>query len=61
MFPQQGKGVKLHFARITYDKKGKYTCVAKNAVGKSTFDVKIIFEGKLGILITRLVGLSPAN
>jgi hypothetical protein len=46
LFPERGKGTRLHFIKITYDKKGKYTCLARNSVGMASFDVKIIFKGK---------------
>ena len=46
LFPERGKGMRLHFTNITYERRGKYTCVARNSVGMASFDVKIIFEGK---------------
>ena len=49
LFPERGKGTRLHFKNITYEKKGKYTCIAKNAVGMASFDVKVIFKGTLRI------------
>ncbi|CAB4014272.1 basement membrane-specific heparan sulfate proteoglycan core -like, partial [Paramuricea clavata] len=44
LFPERGKGTRLHFTKITYDRKGKYTCLARNSVGMASFDVKIIFK-----------------
>ena len=49
MFPERGKGMRLRFTKITYDRKGKYKCVARNSVGMASFDVKIIFAGKAGL------------
>ena len=51
LFPKRGKGRKLHFINMTYDRKGRYTCVARNAVGMASVDVKIIFKGKEAIHI----------
>jgi hypothetical protein len=51
LFPERGKGTRLHFTKITYDRKGKYTCLARNSVGMASFYVKIIFKGKTGIYI----------
>ena len=44
LFLKRGKEISLHFTRMTYDKKGMYTCVARNSVGMASFDVKIIFK-----------------
>ncbi|CAB4000068.1 RNA-directed DNA polymerase from mobile element jockey [Paramuricea clavata] len=41
---KRGKGTRLHFTKITYNKKGKYKCLARNSVGMASFDVKIIFK-----------------
>ena len=49
LFPERGKGLRLHFTNITYDRKGKYSCVATNSVGKASFDAKVIFQGKTGL------------
>jgi hypothetical protein len=46
LFLKREKGMKLHFTKTTYDRKGKYTCVARNSVGMASFDVKIIFKGR---------------
>ena len=46
LFPERGKGMRLHFTNITYERRGKYTCVARNSVGMASYDVKIIFKGK---------------
>ena len=43
LFPKRGKGMRLHFRKMTYDEKGRYTCVARNSVGMASFAVKIIF------------------
>ena len=48
-FLKRGKEISLHFTKITYDKKGMYTCVARNSVGMASFDAKIIFKGKIEI------------
>ncbi|XP_028409228.1 hemicentin-1-like [Dendronephthya gigantea] len=44
LFPERGKGMSLELKKITYERKGKYTCVARNSVGTATLDVKIIIK-----------------
>ncbi|XP_028409229.1 hemicentin-2-like [Dendronephthya gigantea] len=44
LFPERGKGMSLELKKITYERKGKYTCVARNSVGNATFRVEIIFK-----------------
>ena len=44
-FPERGKGMSLELKKITYEKKGKYTCVAKNSVATAILEVKVIIKG----------------
>ena len=60
LFQERGKGTRLHFKNITYEEKGKYTCIAKNAVGMASFDVKVIFKGTLHVRIASGSGLGYA-
>lgn len=45
-FPGQVKAVRLLFEKLTYEDTGLYRCEAKNAVGKTSIYVEIMFEGK---------------
>lgn len=46
-FPKRGKGAKIEYASIRYENEGLYTCVASSSIGLMTFDIRVIFKGKL--------------